>query len=154
MRPCVSDAIDRLLGTCIIVRLLVKQPDNVDGLSCHAYVLRKQHKLQEAADVYATALAAAGPDADAATLLRLHNAHGYCLGVSGNLHAGIAAYSAALALAPANAHALHNRGTTRMQAGDVEGALIDFEALVAIDPDNQAALQQRDAALAQRKDAP
>lgn len=132
-------------------RVLAAQPRNVDALSCRAYAFRKQHKLQEAAEGYAAALAAAGPDAECAVLLRLHNAHGYCLAMQGNLHAAVAAYSAALALEPDNAHALHNRGTTLAQAGDVAAAVRDLEALVVLDPGNQAARQQLEAVLAQRR---
>lgn len=129
-------------------RVLTQHPHHVDALSCRAYALRKLHRLQDAADGYAAALAAAGPDADASTILRLYNAHGYCLAMLGDLHSAVATYSAALALDPTNAHALHNRGTTRLQVGDVAGAVCDFEALVKLDPAHAGAQQQLEAALA------
>ncbi len=73
--------------------------------------------------------------------------HGNALAESGEPHAAIVAYRAALRLRPGHAPALYNLGNALLATGDAGAALQAYDAALALAPDNAGCLNNRGNAL-------
>ena len=110
--------------------------DEDRGIAIH--ILRDQLGLSED-EIQALQFARANALRDAAYFVRFGD---YRLDACDYADA-IAYYDRAIALAPDDADAYHNRGVTKAEQGDYAGAIFDYDRVIALDPDNVAVYDDR-----------
>ena len=122
------------LAEAFWTQLLLRQPDRLEAVDGLTRALRDQHRYAEAVAVIRPAIQAHPDDA------RLWNTLGAVLHQQGDSRLARTFFAEATRLAPDLAVALFNRGSARMDVGELDGARADFDAALdlATEPHERA----------------